>query len=236
MLRKSSLTTLARCELMNADGIDATNKVFGTSLPLYPTLFLEFWAPSTEIAQSEVIRVEEAAMKFHAKSFTFSPDSKSLDKLWEARRGCYLAALKWLPPGASKVDEGQRVYSSDVCVPISAMTESVSQVEEDFKRRGLPCIICAHIADGNYHCCIPYTPETWPVVHEVESAMIARAIAMGGTVSGEHGVGLGKMTKIVDEHGKECIDVMRRIKKALDPQNILNPGKVLQWDASSCKL
>ena len=98
--------------------------------------------------------------------------------------------------------------------------------EKDFTDAGFPCIICAHIADGNFHCCIPYQPEEKARVQEIEHRMIDRALAYEGTVSGEHGVGVGKIAHIIAEHGEDQINVQRSIKRALDPKNIMNPGKI----------
>ena len=97
--------------------------------------------------------------------------------------------------------KGDRVYLSDTCVPISNISQMISETEADFLAAGFPCIICAHIADGNFHCCIPYQPEDYSTVKEIETRMIKRALSLEGTVSGEHGVGVGKIDHILEVTG-----------------------------------
>lgn len=120
------------------------------------------------------------------------------------------------------------MYISDTCVPLSKLADTISSTEADFVKHGLCPIMCCHIADGNFHCCIPYKKNEKAKLQELEHRMIQRAIDNGGTVSGEHGVGVGKMKHIVEEHGSEHIRVMQTLKTALDPLNIMNPGKIIE--------
>jgi len=216
----ASLPTLCRCELLNTEGVKATNKKFGTELTPRPTIFLEYRGDSLDICTSEAARGEAVVKANKAKEYKFAGKGSELDKLWEARRGCYLASITY------DDRKGNKVFISDTCVPISNVARMVSETEADFTKNDFPCIICAHIADGNFHCCVPYQPERQGDVLELEHRMIQRALGYEGTVSGEHGVGVGKIGHIVEEHGEEHINLQRAVKRALDPRNIMNPGKI----------
>jgi D-lactate dehydrogenase (cytochrome) len=216
---RSGAKNICRCELLNADGILATNEKYGTTLTPAPTLFLEFRGEEVLCTTSWEL-VSSVCMEHKSTHQHYTTRGEELDKLWEARRGCYLASISY------RKKAGDRVYLSDTCVPISNLAEMVSQTEKDFMAHGFPCIICAHIADGNFHCCIPYQLSEQAKVIEVEHRMISRAISMEGTVSGEHGVGIGKIVHIEEEHGGDHINLQRAIKRAWDPKNIMNPGKL----------
>jgi len=141
-------------------------------------------------------------------------------------------AFREPPPGADP-DERDKVYISDTCVPLSRLAEAISQTEADFLAHGMCPIMCCHIADGNFHCCIPYRAAEKEKLQALEHRMIARALALGGTVSGEHGVGVGKIGAILEEHGRCHIGIQQKVKAALDPHNIMNPGKLFEmpgWD------
>ncbi len=237
-LLRAQLATLVRCECLNADGIRATNKKFGTELVAAPTLFLEFQANEPAAALGDAARAAEVAAASRCLSWSLAENGAALDALWEARRGCYLAAISYRDDqGGQKGGGGggggsgrgkDKVYLSDTCVPLSRLADCISETEEDFLRCGMCPIMCCHIADGNFHCCIPYQPDEKEVMQGLEHRMISRAISMGGTVSGEHGVGVGKVRHIAEEHGEEKLKVMRALKTALDPHNLMNPGKLLE--------
>ena len=152
----------------------------------------------------------------------YAAEGGELDELWEARRGCYLAAMRYRGlPG------GDRVFVSDVCVPISCLAECVAEAEADCHRLGLKCVICVHIADGNFHCLVPHQKTEHSAVKAFEDAVVERALALGGTVSGEHGVGIGKVAHSCREHGPAHVALQLAVKQALDPLGLMNPGKVL---------
>lgn len=226
---RANLSTLLRCELMNDEGIGCTNLVFGTALEAAPTLFLEFSGNSREAAEGDWATMRAMAEERGARSHRFAPSGEALDELWDARRGCYLSAMRYrgLSDGSGGKDA---VFVGDVCVPVSQLATCIDETEAEFKRAGFPCVICAHIADGNFHCLIPFKPEEKDRLVALEDKVIARAIAMGGAASGEHGVGVGKMRHICWEHGPCHIDIQRRIKRALDPCCIMNPGKIFSME------
>jgi len=168
-----------------------------------------------------------------SESVTFASDGAQLDEVWEARRGCYLAAMRY-----RGVKGGDQVFVTDVCVPIPRLAECVAGAERVCHGLGLKCVICAHIADGNFHCLVPHQPADAAAVHEFESKMIAQALACNGTVSGEHGVGIGKVEHSCREHGPVHVAVQQAVKRALDPLGLMNPGKVIPLppDLASAKL
>ena len=225
-----NLSTLLKCELMNDEGIKVTNVVFKTSLPCEPTLFLEFVGNDEGQTMGDWKRFEARAAANGSRGSTFAATGEALDDLFDARRGCYLGAMRYrgLEAGTS---EKERVYVGDVCVPLSRLSDTISTTEAAFKRARFPCVICAHIADGNFHCLIPFKDHERAALHALEDKVIGAAIDAGGSASGEHGVGVGKQAYILREHGAAHIGVQRAIKKALDPLNIMNPGKIFPWHA-----
>ena len=226
-LQRAGFETALRCELMNAEGIKVTNAIYSTTLREAPTLFLEFVGDDAEAPWAQCqAAVAMAKERGCAPDPLLARDGAALDHLWEGRRGCYLAASRYRKAtGAQRLPDA--ILVTDVCVPIPALAECVAATEDDFRGAGVPCVICAHIADGNFHCLVPYQPADRGDAVALEHRLIARALEHGGTVSGEHGVGLGKREHICAEHGPVAIDIMHRIKKALDPDGLLNPGKVL---------
>jgi len=166
-----------------------------------------------------------------ADTVQFASNGDTLDEVWEARRGCYLAAMRY-----RGVKGGERVFVSDVCVPIPSLAECVALAEEDCRDLGLKCVICAHIADGNFHCLVPHQPANEEAVLQFERKVIACALERGGTCSGEHGVGIGKVAHSSKEHGEVHVAVQQAVKKALDPLGLMNPGKVLPMPSSGAKL
>jgi len=230
-----NLSTLLRCELMNDEGIRVTNVVFKTTLPSVPTLFLEFVGNRKEEMLADWEAFQESASANGCTSHTFAEDGAQLDELWDARRGCYLGAMRYrgLESGTK---EKEKVYVGDVCVPASKLSECIAYTEREFVKARFPCVICAHIADGNFHCLIPFQEHERAALLALEDKVIAHAISLGGSASGEHGVGIGKQKYLIQEHGTAHVDVQRRIKRALDPLNIMNPGKIISWDPSEAEI
>lgn len=216
---------LLRCELMNSEAIKCINTVYKTQLSEVPTISLELIAYKEEDAP----RLEEQWTQIigiaHTKGSTdhiFASDGSSLDDLWEARRGCYYAGGRY-----RKEFKNDLTFVTDVCVPFGVLATCVAETELDFKESQMPCVMCCHIADGNFHTLVPYQPHELPKVKALEHRLIERALRLGGTVSGEHGVGIGKIGHACKEHGDVHIACQQAIKVALDPLGLLNPGKML---------
>eukprot|EP00928_Gymnodinium_smaydae_P058344 TRINITY_DN4154_c0_g2_i1.p1 TRINITY_DN4154_c0_g2~~TRINITY_DN4154_c0_g2_i1.p1 ORF type:complete len:293 (+),score=72.81 TRINITY_DN4154_c0_g2_i1:168-1046(+) len=226
-LRAAALGTLVRCELLNAMMVDATNRKFEKSLPLRDTLFLELQSRDAGLNRADLERVRSIVRQHGAEGWR-SAEGDALDDLWEARRGCYFASLHYYK---------SKVYFTDGCVPMDRLPKCLEDTEKDFADHGIQMMVCCHIADGNFHVQLPYKEGDDGAglkrAELLESRLIDRVIACGGTVSGEHGVGLNKKDKMLKEHGPCCVDVMRRVKAAIDPGNLMNPGKVFDPNRSA---
>ena len=211
---------VARIEFLDEHQVRAVNAHSQLGLAEHPTLFLEFHG--TEAGVREQAELSEAVAREHGcLGFEWATRPEDRSRLWRARHLSYFAALA-LRPGCHSV-------VADVCVPISALAQCVEQTREDIDREGLIAPILGHVGDGNFHVLfmpMPDVPAEHEAVDRVYSAMVARAHAAGGTCTGEHGIGLGKRDKLLDECGPEVIDLMRVIKRGWDPKSILNPGKI----------
>ena len=183
-------------------------------------LFLEFHGSAAGVAeQSE--RFGEIAREFGGGPFEWATRAEDRTRLWQARHDAYFAA-RGLRPGTQPV-------ATDVCVPISKLAECVTESQRDIAENRLLAPIAGHVGDGNFHLSLLIDMDDPDEVTRAEKFMerlVARALAMDGTCTGEHGVGQGKLKYLAAEHGSAALDVMRAIKGALDPQGIMNPGKI----------
>ncbi|MDP6565185.1 MAG: FAD-linked oxidase C-terminal domain-containing protein [Alphaproteobacteria bacterium] len=211
---------VARIELLDDVQLDAINKYSGLDYPVQPTLFLEFHG--TEAGVAEQVRLfGEIAGEFGGGDFQWASQAEERTKLWQARHDAAYAC-KALRPGSE-------IWATDVCVPLSRLAECIAETREDLKSASMPVPLVGHVGDGNFHLCFlldPNAPEEYREAEELNRRLVQRALAMDGTCTGEHGVGLGKLKYMADEHG-EALAVMRAIKTAIDPDNIMNPGKML---------
>ena len=211
---------LARVEFLDEVQIEACNAHSKLDLPIAPTLFLEFHGTNAS-TREQVETFAEIAADNGGGDYQWAERAEDRNKLWAARHDAYWAARTYRP--------GAQVIATDVCVPISRLAECVVETQKDIAELGLVAPIVGHIGDGNFHVLPLINMENG---HEVEAAhgfldrLVGRALAMDGTCTGEHGVGTGKMKYMLAEHGPG-IEVMRAIKKTLDPLNIFNPGKVV---------
>lgn len=215
---------LARVELLDENGVKALNAHDKLSLPVNPLLLFEFHGSENGVKEQAEV-VQEIASDNNATGFEWATRPEDRTRLWTARHNAYFALLQ-LRPGA-------RAISTDCCVPISRLAECVLATKADCEEQGLIHAIIGHVGDGNFHVQMmvdPNDPADIARAEGVNARMVARAIAMDGTCTGEHGVGLHKMDFLVQEHGDGAIAVMRAIKHALDPKNIMNPGKILRWE------
>ncbi|XP_067905713.1 probable D-lactate dehydrogenase, mitochondrial isoform X1 [Heterodontus francisci] len=212
---------IARIEFLDDVMMNACNKYSNLSYTVSSTLFLEFHG--TENSMEEQIQTAEEIAKVNSGSdFAWAKDQETRNKLWQARHSAWYAA-RALHPGC----EG---YSTDVCVPLSKLPEIIVATKEDLVRSKLTGPIVGHVGDGNFHCIMIMNPEDEDEgrrVKEFTDRLARRALAMHGTCTGEHGIGLGKRQLLTEEIGAVGMQVMREIKAALDPKNIMNPGKVV---------
>lgn len=212
---------VARIELVDEVQIRAANLYSRLTLPEVPTLFLEFHGTDASVKeQSE--RFGEIAAELGGGPFDWATRTEDRTRLWQARHDSFWAALALRP--------GCRSVPTDVCVPISRLAECVAETKRDLEEAGILSPIVGHVGDGNFHC-QPLLdmddPAEVAACRAFLERLVQRAIAMGGTCSGEHGVGQAKMKYLPAEHGEVALEAMRAIKRALDPRNIMNPGKIV---------
>ena len=213
---------VARIELADALQIEAINRHDETTFPVAPTLFLEFHGISEEDVAGQARETAEVAAEYGGGDFAWASDEHERRRLWHARHRAYDAARALVP--------GKAGMTTDVCVPISALADCVEAAQADIAEHGLTAPIVGHVGDGNFHTCVlvdPNDPEDIARAEEFHARLVERALAHGGTCTGEHGVGYGKSRFLVAEHGSAAVEMMRAIKRALDPHGIFNPGKIL---------
>jgi len=211
---------VARIELLDETQIAAINKYSKLDYKAAPTLFFEFHGTAAGVAE-QAEAVEAIAGEHGGADFRWATAPEDRSKLWQARHDAYYAALALRP--------GSKGWATDVCVPISRLAECISETKRDLAGSSIPSALVGHVGDGNFHIVFmidPNRPEEIAEASRLNDSMVARALAMEGTSTGEHGVGYGKMEHLVSEIG-EGVSVMRAIKRALDPANILNPGKIV---------
>ena len=211
---------IARIEMLNKDQMDISiNYSKLKDIKTLPTLFFEFHG--TEISNKESIKiVEEISKNNNGSAFKWADTLEERNHLWRARWDVYYSVK-------ALVDNG-RVYSTDVCVPISKITECVKFAEEEVKKFGLRAPMVGHLGDGNFHVLFPYNPKDKTIykkIREFSDLLIDKTLELEGTITGEHGVGLHKKSYLLKEH-PDNIPLMKIIKRSLDPNNIMNPGKI----------
>jgi D-lactate dehydrogenase (cytochrome) len=211
---------IARIEMLNKDQMGISIRYSKLKdIQEVPTLFFEFHG--SEISNNENIKiVEEISKDNNGSSFKWAKDLEERNKLWRARWDVYYSVKALINNG--------RVYSTDVCLPISNITECVNYAEEQAKKFGLRAPMVGHLGDGNFHVLLPFDPEKkemYKKIREFNDLLIKKALQLNGTITGEHGVGLHKKEYLLEEHG-DNIPVMKMIKRSIDQNNIMNPGKI----------
>ncbi len=213
---------IARIELADPSAMRAINRYSKLDYPESFTLFFEFHGSESGVKE-QVETVEALAGEHGANDFRWAVRPEERSKLWQARHDAYFASLQLRP--------GCRGISTDVCVPISRLADCILETFDDIKGASMPITLVGHVGDGNFHLLFLIDPDSEAERHEAETLnerMVMRALAMDGTSTGEHGVGIGKMDFLLAEHG-EAVSVMRQIKRAIDPDNLMNPGKMLRF-------
>jgi D-lactate dehydrogenase (cytochrome) len=212
---------VARIELLDEIQLDAVNRYSKLNYVLKPTLFFEFHGMSQSAVAESATAVEEIAAEHGGRHFQWATTTEDRAKLWTARHNAFYAAVALRP--------GCKPWTTDVCVPISQLAACILETQADVQQSGLLAPLAGHVGDGNFHLIFlmdPNDPTELPKAKAINARLIERALAMGGTCSGEHGVGIGKMDYLQTEHG-ESLEVMKTIKRALDPENRMNPGKLV---------
>jgi D-lactate dehydrogenase (cytochrome) len=212
---------VARIELLDEVQMDAVNRYAGTQYPVAPTLFFEFHSDSRSHVQEQARQVEALAAEHGGRAFEWAEATEDRERLWHARHEALYAAIA-LRPGA-------RAWTTDVCVPISCLADCILASQQDHADASFPVALVGHAGDGNFHLVYVLDPGSAAELDEarrLNERMVARALAAGGTCTGEHGVGLGKMKYLAAEHGP-ALELMRAIKRTFDPDNRMNPGKMV---------
>ena len=219
--------TVGRCELLD----DTMVKIINNANPTMKqwdestTLMYEITGPSASSVTEQLNIVKDIALKYGGKDFYTATDDNETKNLWKLRKECLWSAMSAYPDCEAMI--------TDVCVPLTKLPELIAQTRAEIDKSILPCPIIAHAGDGNFHLLIMFHPTVESEAKEakkIATEMAQRAIAMGGTCTGEHGVGTGKIQLLKEEMGPGSISMMEIIKTAIDPNNIMNPGKILQMD------
>ncbi len=211
---------IARMELLDPSAIVACNAFSGLGLPVRPTLFLEFHGTAESTTQ-QLDLVRALGETEGGGELRFASETEDRNRLWKARHSA-LPSARALIPGAI-------VWTTDICVPISSLADAIGLVQREVAAAGLTAPILGHVGDGNFHTLFVLPPgdhEAWAKAKTINEMMIHFALSVGGTCTGEHGIGIGKRQSLLREHGTESLATMRRIKDALDPRGIMNPGKI----------
>ncbi len=214
---------VARMELLDDVQMDAVNRYSGLDYPVSSTLFFEFHGSESGVIE-QIKTVEEMTSGNGGSAFKWATREEDRNKLWQARHDVYYACLALRP--------GSKAMATDVCVPISRLADCILDTKAEIEKNQLIAPIAGHVGDGNFHLCMLFDPDD-PIemekVRALNDDMVRRAINMGGTCTGEHGVGFGKVKYLEAEHG-EALDVLKTIKISLDPDNIMNPGKIVSLE------
>ena len=212
---------VARIELLDEVQVDAINRYSDFDYPLKPTLFFELHGTDAWV-QEQAEMVKEISTEEGGSDFQWSTQEQEKQKLWEARHNAYYAGLALRP--------GSKGWATDVCVPISRLADCILETRSDIEESKLTVPLVGHVGDGNFHLLFLIDPENeeeeLKLYQPLNDRLVERALRMGGTCTGEHGIGSGKIKYMEAEHG-DSLDLMRQIKQAFDPDNLMNPGKML---------
>lgn len=211
---------IARIELLDAVAIDAVNRYSQTAYPPQPHLFLEFHGSTASVSE-QAESVQRLAEDEGAEGFCWALETEARNRIWQARHSLAYAVRA--------LRSEARIFTTDVCVPLSHLAECIDDTAKDIATVGLPMAIVGHVGDGNFHVVAPVLPQQATELAQLEAfhgRLIRRALKYGGSCTGEHGIGVGKKAYLLEELPTAVV-LMRTLKKALDPDNLMNPGKVL---------
>jgi D-lactate dehydrogenase (cytochrome) len=212
---------VARIEIIDEQQLEIVNRYSRTHYAIAPTLFFEFHGISQQSVDEQARAVQEIARDNGAVDFQWATTPEERATLWQARHNVLYATIASRPGG--------KAWTSDVCVPIAHLAECIVETQQDLAASNLVAPLVGHAGDGNFHLNFvldPNDPGELAEVQALNARLVRRALAMGGTCTGEHGIGMGKMAYLEEEHGSAALDVMRAVKRAIDPDGRMNPGKL----------
>lgn len=212
---------VARIELVDRDAVVAVNRYSGTTLPNKDLLLLEFHG-TNDSTKIDIASAREVLERHGGQGFLQTTDEAERRKLWQARHDAGLACRSHQPNG--------HIFATDICVPISKLSECIEQTQQDLAASKIYGPIVGHVGDGNFHVLLTADPNDHAAIEKLEdfhTRLVERSLSLEGTCTGEHGIGVGKIGYLVSELGREAVDVMATIKNALDPNGIMNPGKII---------
>jgi D-lactate dehydrogenase (cytochrome) len=211
---------IARCEFLDTNAVRAVNRHDKLTLKEGPMLLMEFHGSPAGVKE-QVAMVQDIARDHQGADFQWASTPEERTKLWQARHNAYFAGLQLKP--------GSRCVTTDTCVPISRLADCMLDTLNEADASGLPHYVVGHVGDGNFHVGYlidPHKQAERDLAEQLNAKLVARALKLGGTCTGEHGIGLHKQEFLVQETGSEAVAMMRAVKQALDPDNIMNPGKI----------
>jgi D-lactate dehydrogenase (cytochrome) len=211
---------IARCELLDTNAVRAVNRHDKLTLREGPMLLMEFHGTPSSVKE-QVASVEDIAREQGGLAFEWASTPEERTRLWTARHHAYFAGMQMRP--------GCRTVTTDTCVPISHLAECLLATVAEVEASGLPYYIVGHVGDGNFHVAYlidPLIPQERETAEQLNLQLVQRALSLDGTCTGEHGIGLHKQGFLIDETGEGAVEMMRTVKRALDPKNIMNPGKI----------
>jgi D-lactate dehydrogenase (cytochrome) len=212
---------VARLEIIDEQQLDLVNRYSKTAYPLAPTLFFEFHGISQASVDEQARAVQDIAAEHGALEFRWASTPEERATLWQARHNVLYATTASRP--------GAKPWTTDICVPISRLAECIVETQDDLRRAKIVGPLVGHAGDGNFHLIFMVNTDDAAEMTAIKAAnarLVERALRFGGTCTGEHGVGLGKLQYLAQEHG-DSLETMRTIKRALDPHNLMNPGKLI---------
>jgi D-lactate dehydrogenase (cytochrome) len=212
---------VARIEIIDEQQLEVVNRYSKTNYAIAPTLFFEFHGISQDSVDEQAQAVREIATDNGAVDFRWATTPEERATLWQARHNVLYATIASRP--------GAKPWTSDICVPISRLSDCILETQDDLRRSNIVAPLVGHAGDGNFHLIFMVNTEDEAEMDAVKAAnarLVERALKFGGTCTGEHGVGIGKLKYLREEHG-DALDVMRAIKSTLDPHDIMNPGKLI---------
>ena len=212
---------VARIELVDRDAVVAVNRYSGTTLPNKDLLLLEFHG-TNDSTKIDIAAAREVLERHGGQGFLQTTDEAERRKLWQARHDAGLACRSHQPNG--------HIFATDICVPISKLSECIEQTQQDLAASKIYGPVVGHVGDGNFHVLLTADPNDHAAIEKLEdfhTRLVERSLSLEGTCTGEHGIGVGKIGYLVSELGREAVDVMATIKNALDPNGIMNPGKII---------